>query len=161
MLVDVVALAALYTIRVIGGAAAISVPASEWLLGFSMFIFTSLALIKRYVELAALFDIDLPDPSNRNYRKSDMNIVAALAAAAGFNSVTIFALYISSDAVKQLYHHPKALWLVCPILMYWLGRALMMAHRRLMDDDPVVFALKDRNSLLAFGLIGLIMMGAA
>jgi transposase InsO family protein len=62
-----------------------------------MFIFTSLALIKRYVELAARFDTDLPDPSNRNYRKSDLNIVAALAAAAGFNSVTIFALYVSSD----------------------------------------------------------------
>lgn len=161
MLVDIIVLAGLYTIRVIGGAAAIAVPVSEWLLGFSMFIFTSLALIKRYVELAGRVDADLPDPSNRNYRKTDLDIVGALAAAAGFNAVTVFALYISSDTVRQLYHHPKALWLVCPILMYWLARALMLAHRRLMDDDPIFFALKDRNSLIAFALIGLIVVGAA
>jgi 4-hydroxybenzoate polyprenyltransferase/phosphoserine phosphatase len=160
MMVDIVALASLYTIRVIGGAAAISVPVSEWLLGFSMFIFTALALIKRYIELAARLDADLPDPSNRNYRKSDLDIIAALAAAAGLNAVTVFALYISSDTVRHLYRHPKALWLICPILMYWLGRALLMAHRRLMDDDPIVFALKDWISLLAVGLIGAIMIGA-
>jgi hypothetical protein len=125
-----------------------------------MFMFTSLALIKRYVELAGRLDAELPDPANRNYRKSDLNVIACIAAAAGFNAVTVFALYISSDAVKHLYRHPKALWLVCPILMYWLSRALLVAHRRAMNDDPVVFALRDRNSLLAFGLIGAIMLGA-
>jgi 4-hydroxybenzoate polyprenyltransferase/phosphoserine phosphatase len=160
MLVDIVALASLYTIRVVGGAVAISVPMSEWLLGFSMFIFTALALIKRYVELTARVDKDLPDPTNRNYRKSDLEIVAALAAAAGFNAVTVFALYISSDAVRPLYRYPQALWLICPILIYWLGRALLMAHRRLMDDDPVVFAMGDWNSYVAIGLIGLILIGA-
>jgi len=160
MIVDVISLAALYTIRVIGGAAAISVPVSEWLLGFSMFIFTALALIKRYVELAARDDADLPDPSNRNYRKSDLSIVAALAAGAAFNAVTLFALHISSENVHRLYRHPTALWLICPILMYWLGRALMMAHRRTMVDDPVLFALKDRNSVAAAVLIGAILIGA-
>ncbi len=160
MLVDVLALASLYTIRVVGGAVAISVAMSEWLLAFSMFIFTALALIKRYVELAARIDNDLSDPTNRNYRKSDLDIVAALAAAAGFNAVTVFALYISSDVVRPLYRYPQALWLICLILMYWLGRALLMAHRRLMDDDPIVFALRDRNSYIALGLIGLILIGA-
>jgi 4-hydroxybenzoate polyprenyltransferase len=160
MLADVIALASLYTIRVVAGAVAISVTMSEWLLGFSMFIFTALALVKRYVELIARLDKDLSDPANRNYRKSDLDIVAALAAAAGFNAVTIFALYISSDAVRPLYRHAEALWLICPILMYWLGRALLMAHRRLMDDDPIVFALRDWNSYVALGLIGLILIGA-
>ena len=160
MMVDVVTLASLYTIRVIGGAAAISVPVSEWLLGFSMFIFTALALVKRYSELAGRMDKGLPDPSNRNYRKSDLDIVAALAAAAGFNAVTVFALYISSETVHDLYRHPRALWLICPILMYWLGRVLIMAHRRLIDDDPIVFALKDRNSFLALSLIGAILISA-
>jgi 4-hydroxybenzoate polyprenyltransferase/phosphoserine phosphatase len=160
MMVDVIALASLYTIRVIGGAAAISVSVSEWLLGFSMFIFTALALIKRYTELAGRVDTGLPDPSNRNYRKSDLDIVAALTAAAGFNAVTVFALYISSETVHNLYRYPNALWLICPILMYWLGRILMMAHRRLIDDDPIIFALKDWNSLLAFSLIGAIFIGA-
>lgn len=160
MLVDVLTLASLYTIRVIAGAAAISVPISEWLLGFSMFVFTALALIKRYVELAARIDNGLSDPTNRNYRKSDLDIVATLAAAAGFNAVTVFALYISSDAVRPLYRYPQALWLICLILMYWLGRALLMAHRRLMPDDPILFALRDWNSYVALGLIGLILIGA-
>jgi 4-hydroxybenzoate polyprenyltransferase/phosphoserine phosphatase len=161
MLVDVVVLASLYTMRVIGGAMAISVSVSEWLLAFSMFIFTSLALIKRYIELAARVDTELPDPTNRNYRKTDLNIVATLAAAAGFNAVTVFALYISSDTVHQLYRHPSVLWLACPILMYWLGRCLLLAHRRLIDDDPIVFALSDWNSWLALGLIAVIMVVAA
>ena len=161
MMVDIVVLASLYTIRVIGGAAAISVPVSEWLLIFSMFIFMSLALMKRYVELAARIDNDLPDPSNRNYRKSDLGIVAALAAAAGFNAVTIFALYVSSDrVVLHEYRHPQALWLVCPILIYWLSRTLLMAHRRQVDDDPIVFAMRDRNSLLAVAIIVVILLAA-
>jgi 4-hydroxybenzoate polyprenyltransferase len=153
LLVDVIALAVLYTARVIAGAAAVAVPLSAWLLVFSILIFTMLALTKRYVELAARIDADLPDPSNRDYRKSDLSVVAALAGGAAFNAVTVFALYISSDAVHHLYRRPDALWLICPILMYWLSRILMLAHRRALDDDPVLFALKDLNSLVAFGLI--------
>jgi 4-hydroxybenzoate polyprenyltransferase len=161
MMIDIVTLASLYTLRVIAGAVAVaSAPPSEWILGFSMFIFTALALIKRYVELAARLDAALPDPTNRNYRKSDLPVLGALAAASGFNAVTVFALYISSETVHRLYRHPHALWLICPILMYWIGRALMMADRRLMDDDPIVFAMKDRNSLLTFALIGFIMVAA-
>ena len=149
MLIDVVVLATLYTLRVLGGAAAVSVMVSEWLLAFSMFIFVSFALIKRYVELAMRLDRDLPDLSNRNYRLGDMQIIAALAGASGFNAVTVFALYISSDTVHTLYRHPQFLWLVCPILIYWIGRILMMGHRRLVHDDPIVFALKDRPSIIA------------
>ncbi len=160
MLIDVVALAMLYSLRVIGGAAAIGVPVSEWLIGFSMFIFASLALVKRYIELATRLDKELPDPSNRNYRLGDMQIVAALAAASGFNAVTVFALYVSSDAVKPLYRHPHLLWLVCPVLMYWISRMLMMAHRRLVHDDPIVFALRDPVSIIAGVLIAAIMLAA-
>ena len=160
MLIDVVALAMLYSLRVIGGAAAIGVPVSEWLIGFSMFIFASLALVKRYIELATRLDKELPDPSNRNYRLGDMQIVAALAAASGFNAVTVFALYVSSDAVKPLYRHPHLLWLVCPVLMYWISRMLMMAHRRLVHDDPIVFALRDPVSIIAGALIAAIMLAA-
>lgn len=160
LLVDIVALAGLYTIRVIGGAAAISVFVSEWLLAFSVFVFTSLALIKRYTELTVRFDEGLPDPTNRNYRKADLPIVATLAAAAGFNAVTVFALYVSDDNVSALYANPQLLWLICPVLLYWLGRALMLAHRRDMHDDPIVFALKDRNSRLTV-IAGAVIMLAA
>ena len=124
MIIDVVTLAMLYTLRVVGGAAAISVPISEWLLAFSMFMFVCLALIKRYTELAGRIDANLPEPTNRNYRKIDLDIVAALAAASGFNAITVFTLYILSENVRLLYRHPQALWLIGPILMYWIGRLL-------------------------------------
>jgi 4-hydroxybenzoate polyprenyltransferase/phosphoserine phosphatase len=161
MMADIIALSSLHILRVIAGAVAIGVRPSEWILAFSMFIFTALALIKRYVELAARLDAGLPDPTNRNYRTSDLNALAALAAASGFNAVTVFALYVYSDTVHRLYRHPDVLWLICPILMYWVGRALIMADRRLMDEDPIEFALKDWNSLLCAALIGFIMIAAA
>ncbi|WFU38814.1 UbiA family prenyltransferase [Bradyrhizobium sp. CB82] len=160
LLIDVIALALLYTSRVVGGAAAVTVPLSEWLLGFSILIFTSLALIKRYIELATRLDGELPDPTNRDYRKSDLSVIAAVAAGAAFNAVTVFALYISSDTVHRLYRRPDVLWLICPILMYWLSRILILAHRRAMDDDPIIFALKDRNSLVALGSIAAILLFA-
>ncbi len=160
MLVDVITLGGLYSIRVVGGAVAAGVAVSHWLLAFCMMIFLSLALIKRYVELAARRDANLPDPTSRDYRTSDLDMVAALAAAAGFNAITVFALYISSDAVNELYTHPQLLWLVGPLLIYWIARALMLASRRLMDDDPVVFALKDRVSLATIGAAAVIVLAA-
>ena len=152
MLIDVLTLATLYSVRVLGGAVAIEVVVSQWLLAFCMSLFVSLALMKRYVELAARADANMPDPSNRDYRTGDLEVVSALAAASGFNAVTVFAFYISSETVNPLYSRPGILWLVCPVLIYWIGRALMLAHRRQMDDDPVVFAIKDRTSLVAMAV---------
>jgi 4-hydroxybenzoate polyprenyltransferase/phosphoserine phosphatase len=160
MVVDVITLAALYSLRVIGGAAATGILVSEWLLAFCMMIFMSLALIKRHVELAARRDANLPDPTSRDYKNSDLDIVSALAAAAGFNAVTIFALYISSPAVKQLYSHPRVLWLLGPLLIFWIARALMLASRRQMDDDPVVFAIKDRVSLMTIMAAAVLLFAA-
>ncbi|MET4768933.1 4-hydroxybenzoate polyprenyltransferase [Bradyrhizobium elkanii] len=156
--VDVVVLATLYTVRVIGGAVAISVPMSEWLLAFSLFIFMSLALVKRYIELAGQ-----PDGAvlaARGYQVEDKSMIAILAAASGFNAVVIFTLYISSDTVRALYSHPQLLWVGCPILMYWIGRVMLFAQRGLIDDDPVIFALRDRVSWVALGAIGAIMLAA-
>jgi 4-hydroxybenzoate polyprenyltransferase len=161
LMVDVVVLAMLYTTRVIAGAVALPVVPSEWLLAFSMFIFTSLALVKRYVELAMRIDKELPDPRNRNYRLADLPIVGALAAASGLNAVTIFTLYISSSTVRELYRHPEVLWLICPVLLYWLARVVVLAHRRAIDDDPIVFAIHDRNSRICGVLMVLIVLAAS
>jgi 4-hydroxybenzoate polyprenyltransferase/phosphoserine phosphatase len=160
LMVDVVVLAMLYTTRVIAGAVALPVVPSEWLLAFSMFVFTSLALVKRYVELAVRIEKELPDPRNRNYRLADLPIIEALAAASGLNAVTIFALYISSSTVRELYGHPETLWLICPVLLYWLAR-VVLAHRRAIDDDPIVFALQDRNSRICGILMVLIVLFAS
>lgn len=149
LLVDVITLALLYTVRIFAGASAIGVEVSHWLLGFSLFLFTSLALIKRYVELASRLDRALPDPSDRNYRLDDLGTIAALAAASGVNAVLVLWMYVADPEVQDNFARPEVMWLMCPILLYWVGRALMMAHRRDMNDDPVVFALTDRNSRLA------------
>jgi 4-hydroxybenzoate polyprenyltransferase len=153
MIIDALTLAGLYTVRVIGGAVAIAVPMSEWLLAFSMFIFLSLALVKRYSELVLRFDAGLPNPANRDYRVDDLSVIASLAAAAGYSAVIVLALYVSSDAVRTLYSRPAVLWLACPVLLYWVSRTLMLSHRRVLHDDPVIFALKDRVSLASAAII--------
>ncbi|MGJ4950888.1 UbiA family prenyltransferase [Bradyrhizobium sp. HKCCYLS20291] len=157
-LVDVVTLAVLYTVRVVAGAVAIGVAMSEWLFAFSLFIFMALALVKRYVELDRRSSGDRP--MSRDYQPDDLAMIAVLAAAAGFNAVVIFTLYISSDTVRALYSHPQLMWACCPILMYWIARVMLFARRGLIDDDPVIFALKDRVSWLALGSMGAIMFAA-
>lgn len=158
LLVDVVALALLYTIRVLAGGVATGTVISPWLLGVSLFTFTALALIKRYTEVATLLDRNLPDPSNRNYRKDDLVVLAALAAATGVNAVMVFALYLVSPAVTLMYAHPDMLWLLCPLLLYLLSRALMLSHRREMPDDPVVWAMRDRICRLGIVVAGAIVL---
>jgi 4-hydroxybenzoate polyprenyltransferase/phosphoserine phosphatase len=155
MVVDAITLAVLYICRVIAGGAAIEVMPSEWLLGISLFLFASLAFTKRSIELRSHLDADKQMKlHHRNYEVGDLFIVESVAAACGFNAVTFLALYIASDAVHKLYAHPVFLWIACPVLMYWIGRNLMLAHRGLMDDDPIVFALRDRPSLISAAVIG-------
>ena len=160
MLVDVITLAVLYSARVIGGAVAIGAPISHWLIAFCIALFTSLALVKRFVELNVRIDAKMPDPANRDYRAGDVGMVGALAAAAGFNAVTVFALYVSSTEVRALYTRPEVLWLACPLLLYWIARVLMLAQRRVVHDDPIVFAIKDKVSLFTMAAVGFIALAA-
>ena len=160
VIVDIVVLASLYTARIVAGAVAINVPLSEWLLIFSIFIFTSLALIKRYAELSIRREALLPDAANRDYGVSDMQIVAALAAASGLNAITIICLYLSSPAVRELYHKPMLLWLLVPLLIHWISRALMLAHRGQMNHDPIVFAFRDGPSRIATLLMVITVLAA-
>jgi 4-hydroxybenzoate polyprenyltransferase len=140
---DVVLLGMLYMVRVIGGAVAISVPVSEWLLYFSMFVFTSLALVKRLVELHTYSEQGKHSAPSRGYYINDIGPITALAAACAMNGVTIFLLYVSSTSVRSLYANPTTLYLVCPILIFWFGRIILLAGRHVLHDDPLVFAAKD------------------
>jgi 4-hydroxybenzoate polyprenyltransferase len=161
MIADAVALALLYSIRVVAGAVATGLMVSEWLLAFSLFVFTSLALVKRFTELTTHLNNNSSGPLNRNYITSDLPVIAALAAASALNAITVFALYISSDAVRALYVHPEVLWLACPILIYWFARLIVLSNRRLISDDPVVFAVKDQNSWFVAALILVLMLIAS
>ncbi len=152
LLLDVVTLAGLYTLRIIAGAFAISVPLSFWLLSFSMFIFMSIALIKRYTELLDARQRGVTAMLGRGYRPDDLEMVASLGAAAGYLSVLVLALYIQDPVSLTLYHSPQWIWGACPILLYWVSRSWMLAHRGQMHDDPMVFAFKDRVSLICGAL---------
>lgn len=149
LLADVLTLAGLYSIRLLGGGVAVGVTLSSWLMVFALSIFVSLALMKRFVELTACADADRASPENRDYENVDLGMIAALSAAAGFNAVTVLALYVSGSSVTRLYSNPEFLLLACPIMTYWIGRALILAQRRQMQDDPVVFAIKDPMSRLS------------
>jgi 4-hydroxybenzoate polyprenyltransferase len=146
LLLDVITLGLLYTLRVYGGAVAIGVPLSGWLLLFSIFIFTSLALVKRCSEMTLRSAGGLSDPGNRDYKASDLPALLGVASAAAFSAVVIFALYVESDAVRAIYAHPENLLFAVPVLVYWLARLIILAHRGLIVVDPVVFALRDRAS---------------
>jgi 4-hydroxybenzoate polyprenyltransferase len=147
VLVDILLLSGMYTLRLIAGGVATAAPVSEWLLLFSMFFFTSLALVKRYAELARLGLEGEETSAGRGYVVSDLGFVEQLGAACGYLAVLVFALYINGDAVKQLYVHLWALWVICPLLFYWVSRLWLLARHRALIEDPVVFALKDRVSL--------------
>lgn len=155
VIIDVMALAGLYTIRVVAGGVALAVPLSPWILAFCLFLFMSLALIKRYTELRVQFHAGKSAPLGRGYLLEDMPLLIALAGAAGYASVVVLALYVNSETVTMLYERPEGLWSICVLLLYWVSRALLIAHRGQMHDDPIVFALKDRVSLLVLMLAAL------
>jgi 4-hydroxybenzoate polyprenyltransferase len=155
-LVDVMTLAGLYTIRIIAGAAATDIRLSFWLLAFSVFIFLSLGFVKRYTELDDARKADKMSTHGRGYRASDLQLLMILGVSAGYCTVVVMALYINSPDSEALYRHNKPLWLVCPLLLYWISRVWLLASRGEMHDDPVVFALRDRNSLLVLSILGLI-----
>jgi 4-hydroxybenzoate polyprenyltransferase len=147
VLVDALALAGLYTLRIIAGAAAVSVPLSFWLLLFSVFLFLSLAFVKRFAELDGLRRQQRLRAAGRGYHVEDLPMLQSLGSASGYLSVLVLALYINSPEIQALYSRPKAIWLLCVLMLYWVSRMWMQASRGLMHDDPVVFALKDRVSV--------------
>ncbi len=145
---DAVVLASFYALRLFAGSLAISVPISEWLLAFSMFLFLSLAFAKRFSELHSLKGRNEEKARGRGYVASDLEQVAQLGSSSGYISALVMALYISSEEVKKLYSNPEILWIICPILLYWVGRIWILAHRGHLHEDPIVFALKDKTSYL-------------
>jgi 4-hydroxybenzoate polyprenyltransferase len=159
VILDVIVLAGLYTMRIIAGALVIKNMPTFWLLAFSMFLFFSLALIKRYAELriikASSKEIENRDPMHgRKYVVEDMPILQIMGLGSGLLAVLVFALYINSSEIKILYEVPEILWFALPVLLFWISRMWLLANRGLMHEDPVIFALKDRTSLiLAFSML--------
>jgi len=157
VLVDAIALAVLYSLRIIAGGAAVDIPASFWLLAFSLFLFLSLALVKRYSELSLIMASGKEVAAGRGYWATDLPLVEMLGVVAGFMSVLVMALYINGETISRLYRHPEAMWLTIPILLYWVNRMWVKTHRGEMDDDPMIFAVRDRISLMCGALFVAVM----
>ena len=152
VLVDVLLLAGLYTLRLMAGGFACEVPLSQWLLAFGLFLFVSLAFVKRTSEVQLVRREGGHETAGRGYRASDLEVLFTLGAAAGYLSVLVLALYLNSEDVRRLYAHPARLWAMLPLLLYWVSRTWLLAHRGQMHDDPIVFAIRDPPSyLVAFG----------
>lgn len=155
--VDVLVLAGLYTLRVLAGGHAAGVEVSPWLLAFSMFLFLSLAFVKRYTELRTLGDEEAP--GRRGYTAADTEVLKSFGTASGYLSVLVLALYINqSREVTHLYRRPEALWLIGPCLLYWLTRVWLLAYRGRLHDDPVVFTVKDPASYAVGALVALLIV---
>lgn len=148
VMIDVLTLAGLYTVRIVAGAAATAIPLSFWLLMFSIFIFLSLAIVKRYAELFVMKQQGKLKAKGRGYQTEDLALLQSLGGASGYLSILVLALYVNSPEVSLLYHHPKIIWGLVPVMLYWVSRIWMETHRGHMHDDPLVYALKDRISLL-------------
>ncbi len=145
-LLDVAVLAGLYTLRIIAGAVAIDATISFWLAAFSIFIFFSLAMLKRFSELYGLQERDETRSIGRGYHTSDLNALSIMGVASGYCAVLIMALYINDPTVTRLYREPAMLWVICPAVLYWISSLWFSAQRGKMHEDPIVYALKDRTS---------------
>lgn len=153
VMVDVMMLSALYTVRLLAGSAATGITLSFWLLAFSMFLFLSLALLKRYGEMRMLARSDQRRSAGRGYSTDDLVVLLALGSASGYSAALVLALYVNSADVARLYTHPQLLWAAIPMLVYWLSRIWLKSHRGEVHDDPVVFAARDWQSLVIIGLL--------
>ncbi|MDP2128706.1 MAG: UbiA family prenyltransferase [Pseudohongiella sp.] len=149
MLVDCLTLAILYTLRIVAGAAAAGTELTFWLLAESVFLFLSLAFVKRYAELHVSEQSGISKAHGRGYYTSDAPLIQTLGVTSGYIAVLILALYFNSEAVLELYREPAFVWAAIPIMLFWTSWMWMQASRGNMHDDPLIFAVKDRASLLA------------
>lgn len=161
VLVDVIALAVLYITRVIVGGMVVSIPISQWLLGFAGFVFLSLAFTKRYTELRRATERGVEKAHGRGYLTADLPIIGMCGIAAGFAAVLVLTLYVNSEAVLKLYSSPLLLWLWVPIILYWLCRVWLIAHRGELHDDPVVFAARDFTTYALAVVVVIVLIVAA
>jgi 4-hydroxybenzoate polyprenyltransferase/phosphoserine phosphatase len=158
VLVDVLVLSGLYTLRLLAGGAATRTPISHWLAGFAIFLFFSLAIVKRFAELENIRLTGTEVRNGRGYLMSDIEQIRSFGTASAFAAVVVFANYISSQDVTKLYHYPRNLWLIVPFMIFWLCRVWLLASRGELDEDPVAFALTDAVSLVIGAVVFLIVL---
>lgn len=158
--VDVLLLAMLYTLRVVAGGVGTGIDLSSWLLAISLFVFLSLALVKRCAELEFL-QLEGTEPQGRGYLTGDLSYLVSMGISSGFVAVLVLALYVDSQNGTMLYQTPEYLWGICPLFLYWLMRIWILTARREMIDDPVHFAIHDRVSWVFLLVVAVLVYLAA
>jgi 4-hydroxybenzoate polyprenyltransferase len=146
--VDVILLAGLYTLRILAGGAATQSAISPWMAAFSIFFFLSLAMVKRFSELHNTRERGQIPANGRGYRINDIEQLRSAGTASAYASIVVFSLYINASGVTDLYRHPSRMWLITPLMILWVSHVWLLAGRGELDEDPVIFALTDRMSLL-------------
>lgn len=152
VLIDIFTLAFLYTARILTGGIAIGVGLSMWLLAFSMFIFFSLAAVKRQAGLTEDESLSARRAERRGYRIEDRSVVAQMAVASGYVATLVFALYVNEEQTRGRYGEPELLWMAAPLLLFWISRMVLVAGRGEMHDDPLVYALTNQTSRVTIAL---------
>jgi len=147
-LVDLFVLAALYTIRLFSGGAATGYHVSLWLLAYSGFLFLGLAIIKRVTELKVVLEMGEEQSFRRGYMTQDINMLQQMGIVASFVSSLVLALYAQSSIAEETYRHPKILWIMIPLLLFWQCRLWMATTRGDMHTDPIIYTAKDWVSRL-------------
>ncbi len=160
VLLDVIVLSVLYTLRIFAGSVAVEIPISSWLLAFSVFVFLSLALVKRCSDLVTLDQIGRDRTRGRDYRVTDLVVLWPLGVGASLSAVVVFGLFITSPETLVRYNTPTLLWLVGIGLIYWLGRLWIKTSRGEMDDDPMIYAVANRGSRITIAVMAVTMLAA-
>ncbi len=159
VLLDVLMLSLLFALRILAGSVLASAPVSTWLFGFSVFMFISLALVKRAGELVTLGQLGEPATRGRDYRVTDLNILLPLGVGTALSAIVVFCLFISAPETQIRYRSPELLWLVAFGLVYWSARLWVKVSRGEMHDDPIVYAARDLNSrLMISGMVALVLL---
>ncbi len=161
VLLDVILLSGLYVLRMLAGAAATKVPISPWLAAFSLFLFLSLAVVKRFSELQNTRARGQKVTNGRGYLLADIEQMRSFGTASAYAAVVVFSFYIGGHDVTALYRHPVRLWLITPLMILWLSRVWLLASRGELDEDPVIFAVTDRISwLIGLAVVAIAAMAA-
>ncbi len=160
-IVDVLVLASLYTHRILAGGEVSDVVISNWLLAVSLFMFLSLALVKRCAELEVMSEGGRTSAAGRGYRTSDLSYLISMGIASGFVAVMLLALYIDSQENGEMYPHAEVLWLILPLMLFWIMRLWLKIARMEIHDDPLLFAITDRASWIVAFLVGCVALAAS
>jgi 4-hydroxybenzoate polyprenyltransferase len=159
VILDAIVLAGLYTLRIMAGSASVMIWPSSWLLAFSTFLFLSLALVKRYAELV-IMESQSGVVQVRGYQIIDKDLIASLGSGSAYVAVLVLAIYISSGIAEIHYTRHQLIWLLCPLLLYWISYVWLVAHRGTIHDDPLVFTARDRISRIVI-LLGVLIWALA